>query len=48
MIFNFSFLLSFENDIEKFKANASHCVNESNRKVFDNPPINADDPYSIK
>lgn len=31
-----------------FKKKVKNCVDQANRKLYDNPPINSDDPHAIK
>jgi hypothetical protein len=46
--FLIEFTCRFENDMDKFRQCVEDCVSESKRRLYDNPPINADDPYAIR
>lgn len=38
----------FESDYDAFVSNVKKCVGDCNKKMYDNPPINADDPHAIR
>ena len=39
---------SFESDSEAFKINVKKCVENCDKKKYDNPPINSDDSHAIR
>ena len=40
--------LRYVKNFDLFLSNVRKCVEECSKKIFDNPPINADDPHAIR
>ncbi len=38
---------NIETKFDQFMKNVKECIDDSNRKIYDNPPINSDDPHAI-
>lgn len=38
----------YETNFDLFMKNVKQCIDDCNQKIYDNPPINSDDPHAIR